>query len=357
MTKRKKITYLLGAGASYNSVPIWKEQGLTMQEMGFRLKTDFKGFKNLVSIFKSMEVYGKYALEYGTIDIYARRLFLNEKHEELNKLKLALSLYLDIWENFQEIRDKIKTSLIESKEIPSERNYDAIDKRYYSLLSVILNKNKENSITIDDNVNFITWNYDLQLESAFESFLMEKEKSLRDLNQKIKFLNDSELSKNKIIHLNGVRGCFESSGKFEDIIERKFIDRNLNDYLSKLDAIYKMRNSKSNMQNSINYAWENQDKRIKSAIEIMKETDILVIIGYSFPSFNKLVDAKLINAFNQNGERLFYQDFNSSLEKLNFTKLHKSKFIQSKVCDQFHVPNEFFPELRTGENSNDIFFC
>lgn len=348
MTKRNKITYLLGAGASFNAVPIWNEQGLTMQEMGFRLKTKFKNSRQLRPIFEAMEKYGKYALEYGTIDIYARKLFLNNKPEELNQLKLVLSLYLDIWENFEELRNEITSNLKSSKKLDEDRKYDAIDKRYYALLSVILDSSNEHGVAIDDNVNFITWNYDLQLESAFESFLMKKSDSMQDLNRKIKFLNDTEdLVKNKIIHLNGMRGCFESEGKFEDIVERSKIKNDLSTYLAELNKIVRTRNSKSNMQNAINYAWEGKDNRVRDAIKVLEATDVLVVIGYSFPSFNKLVDFKLINAFSKKGKLIFYQDIKSDFEIIRFSKIHKNKFKQITDCNQFLLPNEFFPNLST----------
>jgi len=44
----KNITYLLGAGASYNACPIWKEQGKKMIEMSLEYQdnTDFDNYKN-----------------------------------------------------------------------------------------------------------------------------------------------------------------------------------------------------------------------------------------------------------------------------------------------------------------------
>lgn len=348
MSKRDKITYLLGAGASYHSIPIWKEQGLTMQYMGYIFKEKFKSLTNLVPVFKAMHDYGERALEFGTIDIYARRLFLNNKIDELNKLKFALSLYLDIWENFGEVRDDITEKLKSSNKLSSDRKFDAIDKRYYSLLSVILHSSEEQRVQLDDNVNFITWNYDLQLESAFESFLMDKADSMQDLNKKIKFLNDTEdLTQNKIIHLNGMRGCFESDGKFEDIVERSKINNNLSIYLAELNRILLTRNNKSNMQNTINYAWEKKDNRIRDAVKILEATDVLVVIGYSFPSFNKLFDYNLLNAFSKKGKLIFYQDKKSDFEIIRFSKIHKNKFKQITDCNQFLLPNEFFPNLST----------
>ena len=119
---RKKITYLLGAGASFNAVPIWHQQGNTMEALGCTLKSYYEDFDSLLPIFKNMEHYGIKAREFGTIDIYARKLFLNNEFKELNNLKLALSLYLEIWENFQRIREFVIDSLHNANIIDENMN-------------------------------------------------------------------------------------------------------------------------------------------------------------------------------------------------------------------------------------------
>lgn len=197
---------------------------------------------------------------------------------------------------------------------------------------------------LDENVNFITWNYDLQLESAFESFFMNKFNSLREFDENFKFLNDGDLSKNRVIHLNGMRGCIEDKGKFEDIIERKELRNEFRGYLEELNKVYKTRNSDKNMLNSINYAWENKDERIKAACNLLQESDVLVIIGYSFPSFNKEIDHKMLESFKGAGKRIYYQDVNADESRLGFFKsLSSGQLSNIKNCSQFLLPNEYFP--------------
>lgn len=342
---RKKITYLLGAGASFNAVPIWHQQGNTMEALGCTLKSYYEDFDSLLPIFKNMEHYGIKAREFGTIDIYARKLFLNNEVKELNNLKLALSLYLEIWENFQRIREFVIDSLHNANIIDENMNYEAIDKRYFSLLSVVTRQNNNRTgVMLDENVNFITWNYDLQLESAFESFFMNKFNSLREFDKNFKFLNDGDLSKNRVIHLNGMRGCIEDNGNFEDIIERKELRNELRGYLIELNKIYRTWNSNKNMLNSINYAWENKDERIKAACNLLQESDVLVIIGYSFPSFNKEIDYKMLESFKGAGKRIYYQDVNADESRLGFFKsLSSGQLSNIKNCSQFLLPNEYFP--------------
>ena len=74
---------------------------------------------------------------------------------------------------------------------------------------------------------------------------------------------------------------------------------------------------------ALNFSWEtpedfehlysNYSKVKDYAIQIMRETDILVIIGYSFPLFNRNVDNELIKAAieNHQAKKIYIQDRNA----------------------------------------------
>jgi hypothetical protein len=72
--------------------------------------------------------FGSKALKFGTIDTYAKKLHLNSSHEELTKLKISVSIFFTIWQ------------LTEDKTLKSreESIFDAIDKRYITLMAAIL---------------------------------------------------------------------------------------------------------------------------------------------------------------------------------------------------------------------------
>ena len=119
-----KITYYLGAGASYNSCPILEKQaemmikvaefeikkytakrtstgGTTSITYDFTLEEKNKLKEdNQLQILWHIGYYGNKAKEYNTIDTYARKLFLNDETTELNLLKMSVSVFFDIWENF-----------------------------------------------------------------------------------------------------------------------------------------------------------------------------------------------------------------------------------------------------------------
>ncbi|MBI5916429.1 MAG: hypothetical protein HY842_13715 [Bacteroidetes bacterium] len=107
----------------------------------------------------------------------------------------------------------------------------------------------------------------------------------------------------------------------------------------------------------LNFAWEldrNEvaQKAVSAAKEIMKNTDVLVIIGYSFPNFNKRIDRNILEDFATNTSRkykVYYQTHPNEIEALckNFHWLMEGKVNAEPITDlkQFFIPPEFvFPE-------------
>ena len=350
-----KITYFLGAGASYNSIPIWKGQGQSMIDVSESVlrdinfpRDDFKQqFPNLVKnqividFCNKLKKFGELAVEYGSIDIYARRLHLIDNISELADLKECLSVYFDLWENF------IHRSIVlkESDDIYKPNTfYEKIDKRYFSLLSVLLEKRDRNAPRISENVSFITWNYDLQLETAFESFFASKPASINVTNRYLNFMNNDNDNdvRSEVVHLNGFRGHFINDNQIYETVEKKNLS-SLGDYLSQFTQ------NRSQFRNvdyfsSIKYGWESNSQSIIKAKKIMEETNVLIIIGYSFPAFNRKIDVELIKEF-EKGEgmkRIIYQDPYANKELLNmlFTK-EKDIVIDNQNTNQFYIPHEF----------------
>lgn len=360
-TENLKITYLLGAGASYYSNPIWKEQGKTMLYVAKKvidfIERDHFHFKDsnyisirnniiLIDFFKNLEKFGKLAMEYGSIDIYAKRLSIIEKHQELNDLKYCLSVFFDIWENFISTQTVLKYD--SGNKSNNDIYFEKIDKRYFALLSVLLEKGNK-APKLNENVSFLTWNYDLQLESSFESFLPHKSPTMEHTNGYLNFMNLDDCDKRKeIIHLNGFRGNFRHLNKFYETVEKQYLN-SLEEYLYKFLQNFDQFNE-TDYSNSIKYSWEINSNIKEKALKVMRDTNILVIIGYSFPAFNRMIDSELIKEFEKNGgyKKVYYQDpfGNSELIKLLFSETTTVESINNS--SQFHIPHEFlFPSPPT----------
>lgn len=376
------ITYYLGAGASYFACPILEKQAEMMIKLAMyelhkyaykdirKLKLNFiesekpKDFidDNKFEILWHIGYFGKKAQEYNTIDTYARKLYLNNELKELNLLKMSVSVFFDLWENFYQER---YSSLTEPEEdlINFNQNhnktfyYDKIDKRYKSLFSVLLEKNS-NSIELNSNFKFISWNYDLQLEEAFKIFLSDKyDKSYESINRILKFKFNN--TQNDIFHLNGYRGFY--SYKTKSDIEIKESD-DFEMYWHIIDSLYSETTTKNiSFNNHIKYAWEHNifDEFLKNAGNVMKKTEVLVIVGYSFPAFNRQIDQFLFANLNPDTVRkIIYQDPNGTKEIIenlfetprNFTR--KIEVLNNqKDLNQFIIPTEFFnPNFNKKDN-------
>jgi hypothetical protein len=98
----------------------------------------------------------------------------------------------------------------------------------------------------------------------------------------------------------------------------------------------------------LNFAWE-KDKHSQKAIEYAKnkvsEAHVIVVIGYSFPDFNRFIDKEIFQ--NSNPNKVYVQDLDpeSIIEKLNGvgSKLRPAEPITN--TEQFWIPYEFWEEI------------
>lgn len=358
----KKITYLLGAGASYQACPILNELGEKMIEMAKEhLKDNYNDNYEIfndssrnhsVNILQEIGYFGRKALEYGTIDTYAKKLSLNDDlFRELQSLKIVLSIFFVLWETSNDPirkRENEEGKLIQFK---------SIDTRYISLLASLLEKEKEDDWPkLHDNVKFISWNYDMQIQKAFKAFISEKRKmKYCDINKHFPYrydINETNPNPNlNLLHLNGYCGFYfnnEESKKYE---EYSLLDRtdstDIKEIIKELEFAYEaVKRKQVRINDHINYAWE-QNKLAKQTREcakrFFKESDVIVIIGYSFPPFNRNVDKLLFDELKGRSTKIYYQDPNASEDLIK-------TFIEPNNCEvitikdnvkQFLVPFEY----------------
>lgn len=321
MNSDPKITYLLGAGASWYACPVLNEQGVKMIELArihfnepsklFIKKTNPRNFgtTNADVIMWDIGFFGTVSLKYGTIDTYAKKLELNQSTDELERLKLAVSIFFTIWQLTDD------EDLKKRGDVP----LDEIDRRYISLMASIIERiNGTNKIK--ENVRFVTWNYDLQLEYAYKSFCNDN--MIWDhIADDLKFrVIEGEDSKLEICHLNGYHGFYKTRSGEHHILDRTE-SKNIEDIISGISFLRESQNQGSiDITDHINYAWEDNPlskKAREEAQRIFSETEILIIIGYSFPNFNKEIDKALFRELEGRPTKIFYQDPNASLTFLH----------------------------------------
>ncbi len=323
------ITYLFGAGASYNSIPIVGEMEKAFKAvlnwndkivlLNTNLEKNFDELGVAKKVFESILRTAEYnTSHYGTIDTYAKKLFINGDDGDLENLKAALILFFALWQESK--LQGVDLTPVREKE---KGEFKDIDGRYLGLLTNYLKRENEGG-EIYDNVKFLSWNYDTQLERGL-AFIFDKE--VTDIISKYKiypFRDDAEPS---IVHLNGVAGLYKSSstGPWESGSNLVTLFREKNPIGSEdptvvlrklLFFINSVINKSVNVGECFTFAWERDksNKAIEHAKKILNNTDALVIIGYSFPNFNNEIDQELFSALKNNGHdyKIYYQDPNAN---------------------------------------------
>jgi hypothetical protein len=344
------ITYLLGAGASAKACPILRAQGETMialAKMFLDPEITEQNFKIMnsgdpgVVIMHDMLRFGQYSLKYGTIDTYAKKLYFSDDYEhDLDRLKLSVSVFFTIWESMK-------------SDYPIKSKYENIDSRYISLLASVLEKTSKRVPKLKDNIKFITWNYDLQLERAFKSFCMDHF-TWDEVSKYLIFKPSlSQSISLDVCHLNGYNGYYFTAPKSDkqikevDTIDRNLQDKDLPAILKEIDFIVEsQRRDQLSFSEHINYAWEsNQLAQVtrNEAANILSKTDTLIIVGYSFPPFNKEIDKQLFVHLQGRKTRIFYQDPNASKDYLStlIKGLNTEIICLTDKLDQFLLPYDF----------------
>jgi hypothetical protein len=364
---REKIVYLLGAGASYHAIPVvsgmstrltafldfFKHNRHLMPEMDAAFCDSLgetKIFELIPDLFKEIN-------ESYSIDTVARKLYLQGNKVKLDLIKGLISAFIT-WEQIVIKSDRVKfhtrsprntfytpsTNYVndnwrgtfeESDALyNSERRLRNFDYRYESLLSVIAPRRN----VLNPNVSFVSWNYDNQLEIAIDR-VFNLEGSEKEINQ----LTDRILG-NNFIKLNG--SCGDSNFDWEPVIRYNQNKKEL--LLLIADFLFGKINS---FPNRITFAWENEREiRRAEALQLFKNASIIVIIGYSFPDYNRKIDYQLLTAFwSQTAAKpIVVQDTPENADKVvqRIRSMSRSSSQSEKITaytdvHQFYIPSNY----------------
>ncbi len=334
------ITYFLGAGASFHSIPTVKDLPLRMNF--FRtfignISSIKPQLKNKLTI--SLDNLANEARKHNTIDTYAKKLYLNGEIDKLRELKVFLSMSFLFWQYHNGAAEN-------SNDISAK-----IDYRYISLISAFLKKEGDN-IVLPPNIRFITWNYDLQLELTLEYFIGNAGNLTSVQNTFGSFPNFyGPIDNLKIIHLNGIAGIYNNTGKSQNALTLFAKGYKENDPIQAILSIYEkcLVRKEWDIDTAFCFSWENSEiskRAIHEATRIMDTTDYLVIIGYSFPVFNREIDRKLFKSFSVTNRTIYYQDPKANKNSLSNTFKIRAKSLITEIKEedelqQFFLPFEF----------------
>lgn len=311
-----QFTYLLGAGASANTISVVNEfeKGLANFITHFSTIGILGYSKNLPDV-SLEELKNKVVLDinwliqecknHSSVDTFARKLYLTQEISNYNKLKFIVNEFL--W---------------------FEHYKRGIDKRYDTFFATLLNITPE-GLKLPQKIKILSWNYDRQLEYSFSQFSNFKNDEIQEhlnisprKNNETGYIHDEF----QLFKLNGSFGSsFNENGDFEEckLPDFKEIKTKGNPFFIRellIDLLIKYYiNEESGYQKGIStimYSWEKNplfNQVRTNALSATKDTEYLVIIGYSFPTFNRNLDKDLLQNMN-NLKKVFIQSMPESIE-------------------------------------------
>lgn len=343
------ITYLFGAGASAQAVPIISDIKSSIQELIGKLHDPFF-FRKYLVIFRGgdnfwpennihfsddkafpqrieiknllLELISKIG-ESASIDTVARRLYLTDRIE-YRRYKALISFWLSVHQLFS-----------------------GLDNRYELFLATLLDERTKR--LPESKLNILSWNYDFQLEMAMMNF-METRKSLKNATLEIGLASKhSDLIHSRspqdhmpiYLKLNGTctfRYADVNSGESNYLFEN-INPENIKECLVKcLESFHSLLNSY--VLNEISFSWEPNldfDDNLAKYKDRVLSSRAIVVIGYSFPTFNRKIDRIIFDSEKiiQNKIKIYVQD-------------KCSDDIANKISMNFGVPSSLIVPLNSG---------
>lgn len=354
-----KIVYYLGAGASYgesrtiiqhpgssDADEILIKSGLPIvNEIASRLRSFHKYVDGINTTVENNEIeiwglrfidannaldYSKQELlkdivwlhnetiRHATIDTFAKKLYLSGNKRDYKRLEKVLCLYL-VWEQLDHRGDQ----------------------RYDTFLASVLTENK---LQLPQEISVISWNYDSQFEMAYSNY------SNNRLFVYDKFGAAQRLPDyGRIFKVNG-SASFRGTPTPLEIVSGK-LDKGvaLLWYYNHCEIQVDIKEFEQ-IRPRLSFAWEQgeqtNENMLKAIEETVSEVEVLVVVGYSFPFFNRSVDREIFGFMDQL-ETVYIQDPSAGEIRQNIQnvmsdiqKAQKVEVITKTNCSQFFLPPE-----------------
>lgn len=338
------ISYLFGAGASYHALPVVDQIPKALEEFIKEIQQpkfllseteQFIEFTHHThtqrqvqeELWQALEWMKTGAENHASIDTFAKKLLITRQIQELTKLKAALACFF--------IYLQLK---------------NPIDKRYDSFFASLIDPQKT-IYNLPDNLQILSWNYDFQFEKAYSAYSnsMDLHDNQTRLNVRPKDLTSKPVQKFGIFKLNGTTAVHNAQWRqIENVLNslNTPVDNELMRILVR--AYGGFTKYTAQFKPALTFAWEPEpvsEKVIEEAMNSTVNTEVLVVIGYSFPFFNRSIDRKIIG----NMKRLTKVYFQApDKEAFNYidrfqairNDLDKSNLIPISDVDQFFLPHE-----------------
>ena len=256
--------------------------------------------------------------KHATIDTFVKKLWI-QKAPEYEDVKHCISAYFML------------EQMLTAK----------VDQRYDTFIASILDDINE---SLPNNISIISWNYDYQLELAFSDYMTDQ----RKLSIIQHILNSTSKSRVNDKFIGNMFNVVKLNGSA--LFQHKNINRLLDplDFQgNKIDYICNIvATAHTNMNNLLSFSWERLNSSfVKQLISSVSSAETVVVIGYSFPFFNRKVDSLIFDNM-KNLKKIYVQDMRpdniaeSIRNLLNDEQKKRIKIEPRMNLDQFYLPPE-----------------
>lgn len=351
-----EITYIIGAGASFESIPLVSTFNNRLLEFAVfiwdRGYSRFDGEKRNKFI-QASEAVKNLSAEFSShqsFDTWFKKQFHVGNEGFINQGKKLLHLYF-MWEHSRSSHE-FNRNIQKGEELFTKRSL--YDKRYDALIAGLLQPYPKKAETIL-KINFITWNYDLNLINSIKDFFAPKlpfKEFIRQI-EKLPFywnIND-QIS---IININGI---FYSSD-YNDISSLNNINGDAIIEKLILEDFY-LSESKHADADRLRFAWELNESEAKQLVahinNDINNSSHIVVIGYTFPVYNRIIDSSYLTdrLLNIDGKKITIQDPKAEgirstlLELMRQPKVLENMVDIKNDCLSFYVPSNIYIKPNT----------
>ena len=226
------------------------------------------------------------------------------------------------------------------------------DRRYDTFLANVLQRENEwyDKLVLPDDIRILSWNYDNQLELVYREYLEKNYSEIREIlgiydvksDEKERSLKD----KCSIIKLNGTANFLKEEDWLQYSGIDKIDDTMLGNILKKYTECLIAGRCEGRLR--LNFAWEerwSEDMLNKRIPNMVRDATALVVIGYTFPYFNRKIDRVVFKEMS-NLKNIYIQDPYADRIKQNIIpvmpndKLTYIKIHTLNDVDQFFLPPE-----------------
>ena len=239
-----------------------------------------------------------------------------------------------------------------------EEGRQAADPRYGHFFAYMAGRIESGAVAMPPNVRVISWNYDHQFERAFAEYTPESDREGRratgDRLQVVPPLRRDRYDPStfSILKLNGSAGARVPPSTDSPLRHNPdlYVYPSDFDYSLFLALRFCENVASEELEPYIQFAWED-DTRRSDILELVDgfappPVDAVVVIGYSFPQFNRDLDRQIFGALRPNEVFLQVAGDDNVRDRLVGLGVDSDKITDVKDREQFFIPPSYSPSER-----------